>query len=496
MKKKPYRPEDINDEIYQGEQMFDSISQRNNSEQEFSLMNDQFTSYSIEKNQLSKFHPIKLNNENKANNFTINNNFYTHNIINNYNNKNNLDNKLNCKINKKKLQIFTNSFQISRIEKFNINNISAHNLNSFKFGIKNINNKSIDNKSNDFLFCKNIKSHDNLDFTKTINRFSNKKSESYSSSCSSVYYDSDSNNNENNNNDENIFECENQEKKTNTLRPIKTLKSIFKKKKNNVLTNNINENKGKVLTIKQTIKINIKPCYLNLNEITEGKFAKSKGLQNCIKNIVIKKILKHKKESQTPKKRKSFGTNRKNLQSLKKVQTLSMSKKQIQGPKRRKSFCVTKRLNQNPQKLSIYKLETHTPKKNNSQSSNKFIKNKTLTRNMTKRNSFSFKINSNNDKNKKAEVKSKFNIISDNQVRNSEIKKMKEDNQIIDSNNSSNSSPKKKKNNDEFLLDYVNRNIKDDKAVLNNPDKFYNGLFGAIMKKVNQSKIKQSDVEK
>ena len=92
--------------------MFDSISQRNNSEQEFSQMNDQFTSYSIEKNQLSKFHPIKLNNENKANNFTINNNFYTHNIINNYNNNNkkNLDNKLsiykfsfniNCKINKK-----------------------------------------------------------------------------------------------------------------------------------------------------------------------------------------------------------------------------------------------------------------------------------------------------------------------------------------------------------------------------------------------------------
>jgi hypothetical protein len=276
----PYRPEDINDEIYQGEQMFDSISQRNNSEQEFSQRNNteqefsqtnnseqeisqtnnQFMSYSIGKKKLSKFkknlnEPIKLNDENKANNFTINNNFYTQNIINNYNNMNELDNKLsihnfnfniNCKIKKTKLEIFKNSFQLSRLEKFNINSISASNSNILKNGIKNINNKSIDNKSNDFLFCKNIKSHDNLDFTKTINRFSNKKSESYSSSCSSVYYDSDSNNNENNNNDENIFECENQEKKTNTLRPIKTLKSILKKKKNNVLINNNNKNKEKV----------------------------------------------------------------------------------------------------------------------------------------------------------------------------------------------------------------------------------------------------------
>jgi hypothetical protein len=197
----PYRPEDINDEIYQGEQMFDSTSQRDNSEQEFPQINKQFMSYSIENNKLSKLQknlngPFKLNNKNKANNFTINNNFYTHNIINNYNNKNKLDSKLsihkfnfniNCKINKKKLQIFKNSFQISRIEKFNIKIISANNLNILKNGIKNINNKSINNKSNELTFCKNIKSHNNLDFTKTINKMSKKKSESYSSSCSSIY---------------------------------------------------------------------------------------------------------------------------------------------------------------------------------------------------------------------------------------------------------------------------------------------------------------------
>ena len=510
----PYYPEDINDEIYQGEQMLDSASQRNNSEQEFSQINNQFISYSIEKNNLSKLQksligPIKLNNENKANNFTINNNFYTHNIINNYNNnKTNIDNELsihkfnfniNCKKSKKKLQIFKNSFQISRLEKFNIKNISANNLNVVKNGIKKINNKSksINNKSNDFLIYNN-KSHNNLDYTKTINRFSNKKSESYSSSCSSINYESDSNNNDNNNNDENIFECENQTKKADTFKSIKTLKSILKNKKTSIVSHNINENKSKVLKIKQTIKINIKPSYLNLNEITKGKFAKSKGLQNCIKNIIIKKILKHKKESQVPKKRKSLGVNRKSLQTLRKLQTLAMPKKQIQSPKRRKSFSVTKRLIQSPQKrrsFSINKKETQSPKKRNTQVSNKLLKNKTIAKNMTKRYSNNLKININNDKIKKTDVKSKFNLMSDIHERSSGINAIKKDNQIFGSNISSDSTPKKRKNNDEFLLDYVNRNIKDDKAVLNNPDKFYNGLFGAIMKKVNQGKMMQSDEE-
>ena len=484
--------------------MFDSISQRNNSEQEFSQTNNQFMSFSKVKKKLSKFkkdlnEPIKLSDENKANNFTINNNFNTLNIINNYNNKNELDNKLsihnfnfniNCKIKKTKLEIFKNSFQLSRLEKFNINNISASNSNILKNGIKNINNKSIDNKSNDFSIRKNIKSNNNLDFTKEINRFSNKKSESYSSSCSSEDYESDSNNNENNNNDENIFECENQAKKAKSLRPGNILKSILKKKNNNILTNSINENKGKVLTIKQTIKINIKQSYLNLNEITEGKFSKSKGLQDCIKNIVIKKILKHKKESQTPNNHKALGANRKSVQTIRKMQTTNIYKKQVPSPKnRRKSVCVMKSLNQNLQKpFSIYKLETPTPKKSNNQSSNKVIKNKATTKNVTKRNSCYMKFKTS----KKAEVKNKFNIISD-----PEINKMQEDNQKIESNNSSsNSSPKKRKNNDEFLLDYVKRNIKDDKDVLNNPDKFYNGLFGAIMKKVNQGKMKKSDEEK
>ena len=117
---------------------------------------------------------------------------------------------------------------------------------------------------------------------------------------------------------------------------------------------------------------------------------------------------------------------------------------------------------------------------------------------MTKRDSNYFKINTNtnNDKSKKLDVKSKFNMMADIQENSLEINENQENNQIIESNNSSDLTPKKRKNNDEFLLDYVNRNIKDDKDVLNNPDKFYNGLFGAIMKKVNQNKMKKSDEEK
>jgi len=517
----PYYPEDINDEIYQGEHNFDSISQKNNSEQEYFQINNKLMSYSIEKNNLSNLQrnlisPTHLNNE-KANNLTINNNFFSHNIINNYNNKIGIDINLSIqkfnfnisnKISKNKLQIYKNSFQISKQKKFSIKNISENNLKFIKKDIKNINNKkkNTNRKSNDFLIFKNNKSHNNINYTKTINRISNKKSESYSSDCSSINYESDSYNNDNNNN-ENIFEGENQEKKTtDILKTIKISKPIIK----NIKNNNIDENKSRLLKIKQNIKINIKPSYLNLNEITEGKFAKSIGLQNCIKNIVIKKILKHKKESQVHKRRKSLGINRKGINALKKLQTLSIPKNQIQSPKRRKSFCVTKKISQSPKKrrsfginkretqspkkrrsFCINKKETQSPKKRSTQISSKLLNNKTISKHFPKRFSNNIKININNDKIKKTDVKSKFNMMSDIHERSSGINIKKKDNLNSKSNISSDSTPKRRKNNDEFLLDYVNRNIKDDNAVLNNPGKFYNGLFGAIMKKVNKGKMKQ-----
>ena len=49
----------------------------------------------------------------------------------------------------------------------------------------------------------------------------------------------------------------------------------------------------------------------------------------------------------------------------------------------------------------------------------------------------------------------------------------------------------KKNNNSENLLNYVNRNIRDDSVVLNNPGKFYNGLFSNIMKNYPKGSIKQ-----
>ena len=173
-----------------------SISQRNNSEKEFSQINNQILSlsYSLDRNNLSKLQnnfvdPTQLNNENKANNLTINNNFLTQNIINNFNrNKNILNCKLsiykfdfniNCNKSKMQLQIFKNSFQIIKSKKFNNNIKSTNNINFVKNGIKSINNKSKDqsNKNNDLLIMKNIKSHNNIKYTKTINKISNKKSE-------------------------------------------------------------------------------------------------------------------------------------------------------------------------------------------------------------------------------------------------------------------------------------------------------------------------------
>jgi hypothetical protein len=49
---------------------------------------------------------------------------------------------------------------------------------------------------------------------------------------------------------------------------------------------------------------------------------------------------------------------------------------------------------------------------------------------------------------------------------------------------------RKTNNNDSTLLNYVNRNIRDDSAALNNPGKFYNGLFNDMMKKYSKANIK------
>ena len=48
----------------------------------------------------------------------------------------------------------------------------------------------------------------------------------------------------------------------------------------------------------------------------------------------------------------------------------------------------------------------------------------------------------------------------------------------------------RKSNKNIILLNYINRNIKDDSDVLNNPDKFYNGLFNGLMKRYTKANAK------
>ena len=57
-------------------------------------------------------------------------------------------------------------------------------------------------------------------------------------------------------------------------------------------------------------------------------------------------------------------------------------------------------------------------------------------------------------------------------------------------NNNSKKKINRKSNNNFMLLNYINQKIRDDSAVLNNPGKFYNGLFNDMMKKYSRVNIK------
>ena len=48
---------------------------------------------------------------------------------------------------------------------------------------------------------------------------------------------------------------------------------------------------------------------------------------------------------------------------------------------------------------------------------------------------------------------------------------------------------KKNNSNQSHLLNYINKNIKDDSVVLHEPEKFYSGLFNNIMKKYSKANI-------
>ena len=50
----------------------------------------------------------------------------------------------------------------------------------------------------------------------------------------------------------------------------------------------------------------------------------------------------------------------------------------------------------------------------------------------------------------------------------------------------------KKSSNNAMILNYINRNIRDDSTALKNPGKFYNGLFNDMMKNYTKANIKPS----
>ena len=429
----PYYPEDINDEVYPGEN-FDinspKLTTNNYFEQNYTSINNNLllscdNNLPKIKNKMSQPSLNNIDINNKSNNFTINNNYITNNVINNVTKKSNenlnifkfslniKNEKSNKNINKNNLEVFKNSFEISSkklvkmtIKSYNTNKIKKRN----SFSTKNIK----DNNNN------KIKKNKSIEFRNKMNNYFNKDNESdpYSSSgslsCSSFSSNSYSNDNEN------IFKCEPQIKhKKGRIKLFKTTLKPNKKKK------------IKNMKISHNIIIKIKSNYENLNMITDGKISKSKKLQNCIKNLLIKKISKHKKEE--------------NQENKKSIKTTGL----------------------------------------------KLVKHKTMARVIPekfKKNNL-YKITTNNDTLRKTDVKSLFKKHMISEIdKNSIFPTNKNQSRFKDTRRYSSSSiPKKakiKKKSDEFLLDYVNRNIRDDNAVLHNPGQFYNGLFNNIMKKV------------
>jgi len=457
----PYYPQDINDEVYPGE-IFDITNRKNNSEMEYSRLNNFISSYRTPKNDnLSKlkskfFIPYRTNYEyNGINNFIINNNFISNSVI-NRNESPKKRNELNIfrfsfhlnhdkndrslqikKVNNKNinLAVFKNSFQFSSYKKPDNNiNINSDKINIVNNTITNVNSNSnldINNINNINFQNKNVFKRNNTS-SKIINsanikNIKNSDSESYSSSGSFSNSSFSSFQSYSNDENENFFTSGLQPKSKNENENEIYNTNTFKS------TRNVNINNKNNLIKKSEIIFNIYSSYENLNVISKGKFSKSKKLQKCIKNILIKKILKHKKETQSPKKR------------------ISLSTKKLIKQKSTKNF----------QKI--------------------------FTNNINK-------LNLNNDKLKKTEVKSLFknNLISTDILgNNQEININKSNRNKETSKHSSNSISKRrktKKNADEFLLDYVSRNIRDDNAVLNNPGQFYNGFFSTIIKNANLGK--------
>ena len=415
----PFYPEEINNEIYSEE----SPSKNNSKldELEYIPVNYLLSSQNSLKNNyvqtINEYNRSKINNDIKnPNNVTINNNYITNNVINNiqslkvknelsvfhfgFNFKSKKDESISnqSKQNKEEnkifnLAIFQNSFELSALK----------NQEKLETGLKNKINIKDENKINN--------NENNLLNLNDKNKKSSSFSSSSSSSSNSSSSDScSSHSSKKNGKNEKLF--------NHGLSPKKIINSSSSSSGSKI---NEKETKIKGYKIFQNQEIKLNAEYFNLNQLTNGKFAKNINFQNYIKSYILKKIS-------------------------------NLTHSRIELPNIINSLKTpnTNRCSSIPKKRISKKISTLFPFHNlrNDKIKNSFFKNQ--------KNNF---MNSElNDKGKgvyssKKKIKGKFN-------------------------------------NNTNLLNYINKNIKDDSDVLNNPGKFYGGLFNDIMKKYTKVNIK------
>ena len=410
----PFYPEEINNEIYSEENL-----SKNNSkvdELEYIPVNYILSSKDSLKNNyvqtINEFDMKKITNDNKKpSNVTINNNFITNNVINNiqsikaknelsvfhfgFNFKSKKDESISIQSKENKeenkiynLAIFKNSFELSALKNNEKIDVDLNNI------LKNEEESKKSNNENKIL---------NLnDKNKNSSSFSSSKSSSKScSSCSSK---------QSNKKHEKSSSCEIPVKKI-----IHSSSSSFSKVKKK-------ETESKGYKIFQNQKIKYQAEYFNLNQLTNGKFAKNLNLQNYIKSIILKKI------SDLTHSRVELPTIINYIKTPNTNKPSSIQRKKIS--KKFSAFFPLHNLRQEKMKNSVFKNQKS-----------------------------SFMNSELNDRGRGA-----FN--SRKRVRG------------------------KIGNNNANLLNYINKNIRDDSDVLNNPGKFYGGLFNDIMRKYTKVNIK------
>ena len=412
----PFYPEEINNEIYSEE----SPSKNNSKldELEYIPVNYLLSSKNSLKNNyvqtINEYNMNEINNNiEKPNNVTINNNYITNNVINNiqsmkmknelsvfhfgFNFKSKKDESLSNQSRQNKeenkifnLAIFQNSFELSALK--------SHE--KFETVLKNkINNKEENIKINNENNLLNLN-----DKNKKSSSFSSSSNSSSSDSCSSCT------SKKNNKELEKSFNYELSSKKI-----IHSSSSSSSSKINQKET----KNKGYKIFQNQEIKLNAE--YFNLNQLTNGKFAKNINFQNYIKSYILKKI-------------SDFTHSRIELPSI------------------------------------INSLKTPNTNKPTSFQKKKISK--------------------------KFSALFPFHNLRNDKIKNSFFKNQKSNfmnSELNDKGKGVNNSRKKIKgkfNNSTNLLNYINKNIRDDSDVLNNPGKFYGGLFNDIMKKYTKVNIK------